>query len=135
MLAVRTLPTFLHTRVLSALVLCLSLPCRPLTEEDVELLLAAKDLTVMQDTPLRVLHRRAPKVSIATIKEMPDLWFVSRCVCVSFVLLPHLLHFLQVRSRKVSVEAVHLVAEKPAYFSVQLRTQVRTLMGVVSGRW
>lgn len=134
MLAVWTLPAFLHTRVVSALLLCLSLPCRPLTEEDVELLLAAKDLTVMQDTPLRVLHRRAPKVSIATIKELPDLWFVNRCVCVSFVLLPHL-HFLQVRSKKVSVEAVHLVAEKPAYFSVQLRTQVRTLMGVVSGRW
>ena len=35
---------------------------RPLTSEDQARLLSIKDLRVQQDTPLRVLHRRAPKV-------------------------------------------------------------------------
>jgi tRNA pseudouridine synthase 10 len=35
---------------------------RPLTGADVEALMSVKDLDVSQDTPVRVLHRRAPKV-------------------------------------------------------------------------
>jgi tRNA U54 and U55 pseudouridine synthase Pus10 len=45
---------------------------QPLGPEQVELLLAVQDLEVMQDTPIRVLHRRASKVRVGLL-----------CVCHS----------------------------------------------------
>lgn len=45
---------------------------RPLTEGDVAKLLAIKDLEVAQDTPVRVLHRRAPKVRCCAYFLIPD---------------------------------------------------------------
>jgi len=44
---------------------------RPLSEGDVQLLLAVRGLEVMQDTPVRVLHRRASKVAGLLCAEGP----------------------------------------------------------------
>ncbi|GAX78198.1 hypothetical protein CEUSTIGMA_g5640.t1 [Chlamydomonas eustigma] len=65
---------------------------RPLTGENVTSLLQISDLELHQDTPLRVLHRRAPKI----------------------------------RSKRIWVEAVKVVEEKPCYFSMRLKTEAGT---------
>jgi tRNA U54 and U55 pseudouridine synthase Pus10 len=69
----------LHQRHTSRLItICYSMhvmPCvqalcwcsRPLTDTDVQALVSVKDLDVSQDTPVRVLHRRAPKVGYGLV--------------------------------------------------------------------